>query len=92
MTESDLLHRARVSVHSILPQPDLIKDLADEVERLRAMIKELEGCPTDERCLTCGRTDAQYRRSAWTCVDPWHADSHLRRNSPTFPSKEPSNG
>lgn len=37
---SDLIHRARVAQHSILPQPELIKELADEVERLTGIIAE----------------------------------------------------
>lgn len=43
---------------------------------------------SDERCLTCGRTDAEYRNCDWTCVDPWHADSHLRRKNRLSPLHE----
>jgi hypothetical protein len=39
---ADLIDRARTAQHSILPQPDLIKELADEIERLRAQVEAVK--------------------------------------------------
>lgn len=47
-----------------------------------------------EKCITCGRSDAEYLRDGWTCNDPWHSDAHLRAKSKQSsiipPSRRPS--
>ncbi|MCG6203659.1 hypothetical protein LPW26_03335 [Rhodopseudomonas sp. HC1] len=42
----------------------------------------------EERCRTCGRTDAEYQQTDWRCADPWHADAHLRAKSITYTQRE----
>jgi len=53
---------------------------AGEADTVRLAIKALRCSAKSEpeRCLTCGRSDAEYNACNWSCVDPWHADYHLR--------------
>lgn len=39
-----------------------------------------------ERCLTCDRTDKEYRDGSRACPDPWHGDDHLRAKASALPS------
>lgn len=44
--------------------------------------------PDAERCLTCDRTDAEYKAGNRTCVDPWHGDDHLRASQVTSTTRD----